>query len=54
MPAEYAFLTLCIYGRQSYAIKVDNIEIEKFYRSATVDLIDNSSEFEVVAQGVFN
>lgn len=34
--------------------EVDNIEMEEFYPSVTVDLIHNSSEFEAFAQGVVN
>ena len=43
-----------LYNKQSYAIELDNIEIEEFYRSGTVNLSHNSSEFEAFAQGVSN
>ena len=43
-----------LYNKQSYAIEVDNIETEEFYRSDTVDLSHNSSEFEAFAQDVLN
>ena len=38
-----------LYDRQSYAIEVDNIEIDEFYPSVTVDLSHNS-----FSQGVLN
>ena len=45
---------LNIYDWQSYAIKVDTIEIEEFYPFVTVDLSCNSSKFEAFAQDALN
>ena len=45
---------LNIYDWQSYAIKVDTIEIEEFYPLVTVDLSCNSSKFEAFAQDALN
>ena len=49
-PDTIPFL-LNIYDRQSYVIKVDNIETEEFYPFVTADLSCNSSKSEAFTQG---
>ena len=49
-PDTIPFL-LNIYDRQSYVIKVDNIETEEFYPFVMADLSCNSSKFEAFTQG---
>ena len=41
-----------LYGRHSYPIEVDKIEIDEFYSSFTVVLSYNFSEFKAFAQDV--
>ena len=52
-PDTMCFL-LNLYDWQSFAIKVDTIEIEEFYPFVTADLSCNSSKFEAFAQDALN